>query len=85
MRTFLAQHCPEMVTPNATLKPVLEQCRLDEVHFSSQLEFEAQLRELLPPKEVTQNLYFLMQDQPSIFDVSPAERITIFKELFQLL
>ena len=85
VRTFLAQHCPEMVTPNATLKPVLEQCRLDEVHFSSQLEFEAQLRELLPPKEVTQNLYFLMQDQPSIFDVSPAERITIFKELFQLL
>lgn len=57
----------------------------EEIVFSSQTELDQHVQSILPPKEVMLNLHFLMQDHENIFDVGPAERITVFKHLFGLL
>jgi DNA repair exonuclease SbcCD ATPase subunit len=78
-------HYPHTINTWATFKDFIHERDYEEIPFASQHELEQTLNELLPPKEVATNVYFLMQDQQSIFDLPPWERIKVFKELFNLL
>lgn len=80
----LSQYIPHGLSEDTDILPrILE--RSEEVVFSSQTELDQHLQNMLPPKEVMLNLHFLMQDHENIFDLWPAERITVFKHLFGLL
>ncbi len=57
----------------------------EEITFTNQRELESSLQDLLPAKEVVQSVYMMMQDAQHVFEVTPAERITVFKHLFGLL
>jgi len=57
----------------------------EEISFTNQRELEASLQELLPPKEVIMSVYVMVQDAQHVFELTPSERINVFKHLFGLL
>ena len=59
--------------------------QLQPLSFKSSKELQKNLEMLIPPKEVLQATSFLVQDAPNIFEMPPAQRIQIFKEMFGLL
>ena len=61
------------------------QSQLQEIPFKSGVELEATLASLLPPQEVIESSSILLQESDNIFEMTPWERITIFKHLFGLL
>lgn len=50
-----------------------------------QKEIETMILDLLPSREVTLSSCVLMQDSDNIFEMTPAIRINVFKQLFDLL
>lgn len=57
----------------------------EEISFKNENDFQQNLNDLLPPKEVLVTTTFLLQDAPNIFELMPAERISILKNIFWLL
>ena len=58
---------------------------LEEIPFKSSTELQKTLNQLLPPKEVFLSTNFLMQDSDNIFEMTPSDRINVFKNIFWLL
>jgi DNA repair exonuclease SbcCD ATPase subunit len=58
---------------------------LDEIIFKSDTELQNTIQDLLPPKEVLTTTQFLLQDSDNFFAMTPADRITVFKNIFNLL
>ncbi len=58
---------------------------LSAVEFTSSSEGEQAILDLLPPREVTLSINFLMQESVSVFELTPTERVQVFKHLFWLL
>lgn len=58
---------------------------LEEVKFTSWRELDDALKVLLPPRELIQSVYLLMQESNHVFELPPAQRITVFKHLFGLI
>ncbi|MDP2669497.1 MAG: hypothetical protein Q8O99_00330 [bacterium] len=58
---------------------------LEEISTTSQKEVENLIDDLLPSREVTLSSSVLLQDSDNIFEMTPATRITVFKQLFNLL
>lgn len=57
----------------------------EQIETSSQKEIDAYIANLLPPQEVILSSCILLQDSDNIFEMTPATRIQVFKELFNLL
>ncbi len=57
----------------------------DEVTFKNETDLQQNLQTFLPPREVIMNTIFLMQDSDNIFELTPVERLTILKNVFNLL
>ena len=58
---------------------------LDEVIFKNDTDLQQNLTDFLPPREVFTTTTFLMQDSANMFEMTPAERIDVFKNIFGLL
>jgi len=52
--------------------------------FKNEIDQQAFLDSILPPKEVFLSTCFLMQDSDNIFDVTPKERLDILRDVFWL-
>lgn len=50
--------------------------------FKNEVDQQAFLDTILPPKEVFLSTCFLMQDSDNIFDVTPKERLDILRDVF---
>jgi len=57
----------------------------DEIGFKNETDLQQNLQSFLPPREVIMNTIFLMQDSDNIFELTPIERITILKNVFNLM
>ncbi len=57
----------------------------EEIAFKTTTEFNKILESILPPMEVFLSTTFLMQDSENIFEMTPSERINVFKNIFGLL
>lgn len=57
----------------------------DEITFKNETDLQQNLQTFLPPREVIMNTIFLMQDSDNIFELTPVERLTILKNVFNLL
>ncbi len=57
----------------------------DEIQFKNETDLQQNLQTFLPPREVIMNTIFLMQDSANIFELTPVERLTILKNVFNLL
>ena len=58
---------------------------LDEIAFKNETDLQASLDVLLPPKEVFLSTVFLLQDADNIFEMRPADRLIVLKNVFNLL
>jgi len=57
----------------------------NEINFKNETDLQQNLQTFLPPREVIMNTIFLMQDSDNIFELAPVERLTILKNVFNLL
>ena len=58
---------------------------LEEIPFKNETDVQATLESLLPPKEVFLSTVFLLQDADNIFEMRPADRLIVLKNVFDLL
>lgn len=58
---------------------------LEEIPFKNETDLQQNLQSVLQPKEVFLNTVFLMQDSENIFQLTPADRLTVLKNVFNLL
>jgi len=59
--------------------------RLEEIKFKNERDLQQNMDLFLPPKEVFGSTTLLIQDSSNIFDIAPAERLKILKNIFDLL
>ncbi len=59
--------------------------QLEEVAFKNETDLQQNLQNFLPPREVLTNTAFLMQDSVNIFELQPFERLSILKNVFNLI
>ncbi len=59
--------------------------KTEEVLFKNETDFQLALEDLLPPKEVFLSTVFLLQDADNIFEMRPADRLIVLKNVFNLL
>ncbi len=59
--------------------------KIDEVSFKNETDLQLSLEALLPPKEVFLSTVFLLQDADNIFEMRPADRLIVLKNVFDLL
>ena len=57
----------------------------EEISFKNETDLQTSLETLLPPKEVFLSTVFLLQDADNIFEMRPADRLTVLKNVFNLL
>ena len=57
----------------------------DEISFKNETDLQQNLQTFLPPREVIMNTIFLMQDSDNIFELTPIDRLTILKNVFNLM
>ena len=58
---------------------------LDEISFKNETDLQTTFEWLLPPKEVFLSTVFLLQDADNIFEMRPADRLIVLKNVFNLL
>ncbi|MCX6823710.1 MAG: hypothetical protein NT085_01090 [candidate division SR1 bacterium] len=59
--------------------------KFDEITFKNETDLQQNLQNFLPPREVIMNTIFLMQDSDNIFELTPLDRLTILKNVFNLM
>ena len=59
--------------------------KAEEISFKNETDFQLALEDLLPPKEVFLSTVFLLQDADNIFEMRPADRLIVLKNVFNLL
>ncbi len=57
----------------------------EEIAFKNETDLQQTLQTILPPREVIMNTIFLMQDSDNIFELTPLDRLTILKNVFNLM
>jgi len=58
---------------------------LEEIPFKNEADLQAQLNTLLPPIEVFSSTTILLQDAENIFEMQPAKRLEVLKNVFGLM
>ena len=58
---------------------------LEEITFKNETDLQTSLEALLSPKEVFLSTVFLLQDADNIFEMRPADRLIVLKNVFNLL
>lgn len=86
-KAFLYENQKETIINKDIEKTLKELWNIDfeEVSFKNESDIQQNLNDLLPPREVFLNTVFLMQDSDNIFELAPAERLTVLKNVFNLL
>lgn len=58
---------------------------IEEIPFKNEADLQAQLNTLLPPIEVFSSTTILLQDAENIFEMQPAKRLEVLKNVFGLM
>ncbi len=80
------QHAP--IENNVDIEELLRKqpgLKRDEISFKNETDLQQNLQTFLPPREVIMNTIFLMQDSDNIFELTPVDRLTILKNVFNLM
>ena len=59
--------------------------RVEEIVYKNETDLQQTLTTLLPPREVFTSTMFLLQESQNIFELTPADRIEILKNVFDLM
>ena len=59
--------------------------QLEEITFKNERDLDGNLAEILPPREVFLSTVFLLQDSENVFELQPADRLIVMKNIFNLI
>ena len=59
--------------------------QLEEISFKNERDLDGNLAEILPPREVFLSTVFLLQDSENVFELQPADRLIVMKNIFNLI
>lgn len=62
-----------------------QRINLEEVVYKNETDLQSELISFLPPQEVFESTIFLLQDAKNIFEMAPADRLEVLKNVFWLL
>lgn len=82
---FEERFSDKVIVEDVVCTQVISQDALDEIQALWQKEVDGFILDLLPSREVTLSSCVLMQDSDNVFEMTPAQRIAVFKQLFDLL
>lgn len=82
---FGARFGQEIICTQVSVTDVVVASSCEEISALGQKEIDTMILDLLPSREVTLSSCVLMQESDNVFDMTPAVRITVFKQLFDLL
>lgn len=76
-----------VLSDNKDIQETLQESgfKLDEIVFKNETDLDGTLKWFLPPKEVFLSTVFLLQDSENIFELQPADRLTVMKNIFNLV
>jgi hypothetical protein len=63
----------------------MKECRTERIECKNETDVQATLSSFLPLQEVFLSTSMLLQDSENVFELAPADRISLFKEIFGLL
>ena len=77
----------EILQENSDIQDLLlsKNIPLEEIPFKNEADLQAQLNTLLPPIEVFSSTTILLQDAENIFEMQPAKRLEVLKNVFGLM
>ena len=77
----------ELICKDCDIEEILAQkmIPLEEINFKNETDLQQNLTQLLPPYEVFTSTTFLLQDAENIFELQPAKRLEVLKNVFGLL
>ena len=77
----------EILQENTDIQDLLlsKNIPLEEIPFKNEADLQAQLNTLLPPIEVFSSTTILLQDAENIFEMQPAKRLEVLKNVFGLM
>lgn len=58
---------------------------MQEIQFKNESDLQAHLNSFLPPQEVFTSTVILLQDAENIFELQPAQRLEVLKNVFNLM
>lgn len=75
------------IAPNSDIEQILKNLKiqLEQISYKNEVDLNMGMMDLLPPREVFVNTMFLLQDSGNIFELTPANRLLVLKNVFGLL
>jgi DNA repair exonuclease SbcCD ATPase subunit len=64
---------------------IMNQCKTERIECKNETDVQATLNSFIPLQEVFLSTSMLLQDSENVFELAPADRISLFKEIFGLL
>lgn len=78
----------KIINENIDIQEILQNDKtinIEEIKFKNETDLQLHLTSFLEPREVFLSTVFLMQDNDNIFEMVPAERLNVLKNVFGLI
>ena len=85
VNNFINSNFPELINYWVEISDYENSLVLEWIDYKLEQELQKNLEFLIPPRLVFLNTNFLMQDWDNIFDLTPIDRIAVFKNIFNLI
>ena len=87
LSSWLQEHYGDVVLPDTDIQDILEKewIQLEAIDYKNESDIQQLITSLLPPREVFTSTVFLMQDSDNVFELTPADRLNVLKNIFGLV
>ena len=85
---FAAKFEKKIISENIDIQEILQNdmtINIEEIKFKNETDLQLHLNSFLEPREVFLSTVFLMQDNDNIFEMVPADRLNVLKNVFWLI
>jgi len=86
--SFKAKFEDKIISENIDIQELLQDDKtinIEEIKFKNETDLQLHLGSFLEPREVFSSTVFLMQDNDNIFEMVPADRLNVLKNVFGLI
>jgi hypothetical protein len=63
----------------------MKKCTLERIESKNETDVQETLKSFIPAQEVFLSTSMLLQGSENVFELAPADRISLFKEIFGLM
>lgn len=87
IETIISKNQKNIEESNIDIENLIQENNIwiEEIEFKNEVDLQKTLDSFLPPREVLVSTVILLQDSNNIFELMPAERLSILKTIFNLM